>query len=45
MGTVSPAGTVNVSHNNGFFVRLVVNPMGRIRGCGSAGNAEGFTLC
>ena len=44
-GTVSPAGTVRLTANNGSEVRHVVNIMGRVRSCSPNGSAKGYKLC
>lgn len=44
-GTVTPTGTLNLSTTNGRSINLVVNIMGRVRGCTSGQTITGYPAC
>lgn len=44
-GTFSPAGKLQVVHNDGTEVHHVVNPAGRIRTCSPDGKVKGHPVC
>lgn len=44
-GTVTPTGTLNLSTADGRSINLVVNVMGRVRGCTSGRAITGYPAC
>ncbi|WP_077036049.1 GspH/FimT family pseudopilin [Pelomonas sp. KK5] len=44
-GTVSPAGSVDVTDAHGDGIRHVVSMMGRVRACSTGGSVSGLSTC